>query len=109
MKAIPISEASFQASVIDLAHLQGWLVHHTRPAMNRRGQWATPIQGDPGWPDLVLVRAGHLIIRELKAEGARPSAEQWVWLEALESVGHIETGIWRPSDWPEIERTLRRD
>jgi hypothetical protein len=109
VKAIPTPEATLQAQVIVLARLQGWLVHHTRPAQNRRGQWGAPIQGDAGFPDLVLVRAGHLIIRELKAEGARPSAEQRVWLEALEGVGHIETGIWRPSDFSEIEQTLRRD
>ena len=108
MKAIPVPEATFQAQIIDLAHLQGWLAHHTRPAQNRRGQWGTPIQGDAGFPDLVLVRAGHLIIRELKREGAKASPEQRVWLEALEGVGHIETGIWRPSDWPDIERVLKR-
>ena len=105
--AVPIPEATLQTQIIDLAHLQGWLAHHTRPAQTAAG-WRTPIQGDTGFPDLVLVRAGHLIIRELKREGARPSAEQRLWLEALEGVEHIETGIWKPSDWPDIERTLRR-
>ncbi len=106
--AVPTPEATLQTQVIDLAHLQGWLAHHTRPAMNLRGEYSTPIQGDPGFPDLVLVRAGHLIIRELKAEGRRPSAEQRLWLEALEDIKYFEAGIWRPSDWPYIERILRR-
>ena len=101
-----LSEKDFQAQVIDLARLQGWLVHHSRPAQNRRGQWSTPIQGDPGFPDLVLVRGPRCIFAELKREGAKPAAEQRLWLEALN--WDNETYIWRPSDWPDIERTLRR-
>ncbi len=105
---VPTPEATLQTQVIDLGHLQGWLVHHTRPATNLRGDYSTPIQGDTGFPDLVLIRDGLLIIRELKAEGRRPSAEQRLWLEALEDIKYFEAGVWRPSDWPYIERVLRR-
>ena len=107
MKAIPTSEADFQTQIIALAHLQGGIVHHTRSAMNRRGQWSTPIQGDKGFPDLVLARGGRIIFAELKSEKGKPTPEQQAWLEALN--WGAEAYVWRPDDWPDIERTLRRD
>ena len=105
---IATPEATLQTQVIDLAHLQGWLVHHTRPAQNRRGQWGTPIQGDKGFPDLVLVRRPRVIFAEIKSQKGAPSAEQTGWLLELAGCPGVETHIWKPSDWPDIERTLRR-
>ncbi len=114
------SEADFQGWVIDTARRSGWLVHHTRPAMNRRGHYATPIQGDKGFPDLVLARQGRVIFAELKTTKARPSSEQKAWLHHLMPVlsdmyvrlkiyktvlnfrCFTEVYLWRPQDREEI-------
>ena len=101
-------ERDFQRAVIDLARLTGWRVHHTRPALTRRGRWLTPIQGDAGFPDLVLVRAGRVIFAELKRNGARPTPAQREWLEALQACAGVECYLWTPNNWQEIVCTLRR-
>lgn len=106
------TEAEFQDLVIDYARTVGWLVHHCRPARSGRGGWHTPIQGDPGFPDLVLVRAGRIVVAELKSETGRISTDQHAWLKALDpdpDVVRCESAVylWRPSDWPEIQEALR--
>lgn len=95
------TEAEFQAAVIDLARLRGWLVMHTRPARTAKG-WATPIQGDKGYPDLTLARHKRVVFLELKSQKGRVSADQKHWLEELP-----DANLFRPSDWDEIERLLR--
>jgi hypothetical protein len=101
-------ERDFQRAVIDLARLTGWRVHHTRPALTRRGRWLTPIQGDAGFPDLVLVRAGRVIFAELKRVGGKPTAEQQAWLEALQACAGVEVYLWTPDDWEAIIDALQR-
>src|SRR3990172_3025205 len=63
-------EEDFQAKVVQLFQLHGWLVHGERASINRRGQWSTPIVGNKGFPDLVLCHlAWHtLILVELKSD-----------------------------------------
>ena len=99
-------ERDFQRAVIDLARLMGWRVHHTRPALTRRGRWLTPIQGDAGFPDLVLVRAGRVIFAELKCNGVRPTPQQQAWLDALASCAGVECYLWTPADWETVVRML---
>jgi hypothetical protein len=101
-------ERDFQRAVIDLARLTGWRVHHTRPALTRRGRWLTPIQGDAGFPDLVLCRGGRVIFAELKRVGGKPTAEQQAWLEALQACAGVECYLWTPDDWDAIEAILTR-
>jgi len=101
-------EKDFQRAVIDLARLTGWRVHHTRPALTQRGRWLTPIQGDAGFPDLVLVRAGRVIFAELKRNGARPTPAQREWLEALQACAGVECYLWTPDDWDAIIDALQR-
>ena len=99
-------EKDFQRAVIDLARLTGWRVHHTRPALTQRGRWLTPIQGDAGFPDLVLCRPPRLILAELKRNGARPTPAQRGWLEALQACAGVECYLWTPADWNAVVRTL---
>jgi len=102
------SESEFQKAVIELAHANGWLAHAERPAMNKAGNWRTPIQGDKGFPDLVLTRYGDLVIAELKTQkGTLPPAQR-DWLAVLQTVPGIQVYVWRPKDWPVIEDVLRR-
>ena len=55
-----------------------------------------------------MTRGGRVLFVELKTESGRVSEEQRGWLEALASCPGLECHVWRPSDWDEIERTLRR-
>lgn len=107
----PLSEAEFSQQVIDFAHLNHWLVAHFRPAMtgrkDRNGKpiWVTPVQADgKGFPDLVLVR-DRVLFAELKVGSNRLTVEQLSW-ESLLLLAGAELHIWRPEDWPTIERVL---
>ena len=96
-----MNESAFQQQIIELAKLRGWLVHHDRPAMDRRGRWASHVQGDVGYPDLTLARRGVVIFAELKAQGKKATEAQLEWLAALPG-----SHLWWPSDFEEIVRML---
>jgi hypothetical protein len=100
---IPLAEKDFQRAVIDYAKLRNWLVFHdTDSRKNSRGL-----------PDLILCRPGRdgkhgrLAFVELKTDRGRLRPEQKEWLEALATVSCVETYVFRPSQWQEIERILR--
>ena len=99
-------EAQFKNAVIEVAQRYGWFVHHDLPAMNKRGKWATHIQGDNGFPDLVLVNPkGVLVFAELKTEIGVVRKTQSAWLDRLEQSGAI-VQVWRPNQLPVIIRSL---
>lgn len=103
------TEKDFQRTVIAFAKLHRWRVGHFRPVCARRPdgsvRWQTPVQADgAGMPDLVLVRE-RVVFAELKMPAGRLSADQEAWLTALRGAG-VEAYIWRPTDWPSIERVL---
>jgi hypothetical protein len=104
--ALAIRERDFEDRVIAEAKLRGWLCAHFRPAMNRRGRWSTPMQGHPGFPDVVMVRPPRVIFAELKAEKGRVSPDQQTWLEGLGGCAGVETYLWRPSDSDAISQVL---
>lgn len=98
-------EYAWQALVIDIAHLGGWVAAHFRPALTRSGGWATPVAADgAGFPDLVLVRE-RLITVECKTERGRLSPAQAMWQAVLLRAG-VEAYLWRPSDEAEVRRVL---
>lgn len=94
-----ITEADFQASVIRHARLRGYWVYHTYDSRH----------SEAGFPDTVIVHPEHpdwpVVMAELKKETTKPTTAQEAWLEALAG-RRIETRLWRPSSWEEIERTL---
>ena len=99
-------EAQFKNAVIEVAQRYGWFVHHDLPAMNKRGKWATHIQGDSGFPDLVLVNPkGVLVFAELKTDIGEVRKTQNAWLDRLEQSGAI-VQVWRPNQLPVIIRFL---
>lgn len=96
MVSLAISEKAFQANVERLARYLGWRAYHTHDSR----------RSSAGFPDLVLLRDTRVLVAELKSETGRVRAEQREWLEAFELAG-VEAHLWRPSDWADIERTLR--
>ena len=102
-------EKEFQRAVIEYAKMMGWRVHHTLPAITQSGRWITPVQGDMGFPDLVLCRPPRLVLAELKRAGGKVSPQQREWLSALQACAGVECYVWYPSDWDTIMHTLKRD
>lgn len=84
--ALP-TEGDCQATIIEAARALGYRAHHQRPATNRNGRWASAIQGDAGWPDLVICGHGRLWVIELKRRGNKPTGDQVSWLTALTRAG----------------------
>jgi hypothetical protein len=91
-----LTEARFMAQVVEYARLMGWRTYHTRRSEG----------SEAGFPDLVLVRRPRIVWAELKSERGKATPQQLVWLlELLEC--RQEVYLWRPEDWPRIERILR--
>lgn len=98
MKVPAITEKEFQTQVLGLARLSGWCCYHTHDS--RRSA--------PSFPDLELVPPPIVVFAELKTQAGKLRPEQRGWLSSLEACEGVEGRLWRPSDWPEIERTLAR-
>lgn len=115
MQAPPQTEREFMHAVIDLAYINGWMVHHVID----QHHYAKRI--GPGFPDLVLCRPWRdpkeasgptLIFVELKSEKGTVRVDQQEWLDKLTeatAIGTARVCVWRPSDWSEIEGTLRKE
>lgn len=121
------SEAAFQQKVVNLARYMRWRVYHA-PAGGKDGR-VDREQVGRGFPDLVLVRPPRLVFVELKAEKGALRPGQADWLADLNAVGdaikawlyephpdlppatvaampEVAAYLWRPSDWPTIEKVL---
>jgi len=90
-----MTEAEFQANVIDLARTLGWRIHHDRADMSDH------TAGDPGFPDLVLARKRKVLFFELKSDKGKVRPSQLAWSTALPFVY-----VWRPADMQEIAQVL---
>lgn len=102
-----ISEKTFTRLVIGFARGRGWRVAHFRTSQSQSGKWITAVQGDgAGFPDLIMVRGSVALAVELKVKKNEPSVAQAAWLEAFRAAG-IDSRIWKPKDWPEIQEVLR--
>jgi hypothetical protein len=100
------SEAIFQAKVIQIAKMNGWMVFHPRRSQTKDGRWLTAISGDAGFPDLVMAhRKRGVIYAELKTDRGRVEPHQRRWLEELDLAG-AEAYLWRPKDLPAIAKRL---
>jgi hypothetical protein len=99
---VRLTETQWQQRVMDAAKLHGWLVVHIRAVETAKGRWSVPYEGDTGLPDLILLRDGVTLLRELKTDTGRVSATQLPWIEH-------GAKVWRPADWPDVLRELRGD
>ena len=102
-----MTEAELKDIVISVAKRYGWLIHHDLPAQNNRGRWLTNIQGDAGFPDLLMVHpvSGKIVAVELKSERGKVSPLQKRWLMAFDA-GEVFNSVWKPSDMEYILYTL---
>ena len=92
-----MTEAEFQANVIDLAKTLGWRIHHDR------GDYRQCIAGDPGFPDLVLAKDGRVLFLELKSEKGKMTEAQGAWFGDL-PLQHAY--LVYPTDMQEIAKLL---
>ena len=119
-----ITEKAWQSQVIQLARWHKWKAVHFRPARvvceycHRQGcnrckgsgyVFRTAVEGDgKGFPDTILARPPRLIIAELKKDTAKLiDPDQIQWLAWLSQCPGVETYIWRPKDYDEVERLLK--
>jgi hypothetical protein len=108
MTQLTITERDWQAKVIDAAKLFGWRWAHFRPARTAGG-WRTAFSGHAGFPDLVLLRGGRLILAELKAGRGLPTPDQQEWLRGFAEVELVEAYCWYPDDWQSVYTTLAKE
>jgi hypothetical protein len=104
-------ETDFEIEVVDYAQDLGWNVMAVRRNVCVQRADGTTHRCTPwlydgeGWLDLTFVR-DRLFVAELKSEKGRVRPEQEAWLERLKKAG-VEAYLWRPTDWPEIEKVLK--
>ena len=111
MRTVPL-EKDFQQSIIEYAELCGWFVYHVA-RVKRQLRAATSV----GYPDLTLLRGSQMIFAELKVGNNRLTEDQRRWMDRFNYFFHdiylsskaFRGGVyvWRPEDWPEIERILK--
>ena len=104
-----MKEADLQKAVIEHAKLLGWrIAHFSTSRAIRDGAFYTAQRGNPGFPDLVLLRPPRMIFAELKTQRGRVDFDQATWLNGIELVPGCEQFVWRPADWPDaIDAVLR--
>lgn len=95
-----VAERVFQDQVERYARLMGWSVYHTRYSMGSTGV---------GFPDLICLRGGALVVAELKSLTGKTTEAQEQWLFSFRAVPGARVFVWKPDDtsWAEIERELR--
>lgn len=87
--AAAMSEADLLDSVRQLCRALRIPVYHTFDSR----------RSPEGFPDLVCIRNGEILFRELKTMKGKCTPAQLQWLDALSHVERVSVGIWRPSDW----------
>jgi hypothetical protein len=97
---LPLSEATFLATVLRLAKEHGWLAYHTYRST----------KSAEGFPDLILVRkqTGQVCYAiELKTDVGQATPAQQAWLTALGQCTGVVAEVWRPAQLSAIAARLR--
>lgn len=100
--AAGMTEDDLVHNAVALALALGGLVHHCRPARTDKG-WRTPIQGTPGFPDLVILIGGWQVAAECKSQSGRLDSAQRRWRDTYEALAAVPGSrvryfVWRPAD-----------
>jgi len=92
-----MTEEQLLQAVVDLARARRYLIYHTLDSRGSAG----------GFPDVVAAKSGRLVFLELKAAKGTVSPVQQKWIDVLNSIpGVVYAGVFRPVDWPLIDRLL---
>lgn len=91
-------EESLLSTITEALTDTGWTWQHIR-----RSDLAI-VQGTPGFPDVLAIRAGVLLAIECKTETGRPTDDQVRWLQSFGSIAgyHTHAMIVRPTDLDEL-------
>jgi hypothetical protein len=100
-----MNETEWQKQVLKTAHTLGWHSMHIGRTGKHQAVGAKGTLGT-GWPDLVLVKGGRMVIAELKTDASYLTEEQKRVISVLYGVPGIEVHIWRPADFGLIIDTL---
>ncbi len=87
-----MDEDDLLTAIVEAALLMGYQVFHVR-----RSDKALTM-GTPGFPDVVLSRAGVTLFLELKSQTGRLNPDQLAWAQAIGAAHHR---VVRPSDLDE--------
>ncbi len=95
--AVKITHAQFQYSIVDLAQRLGYeFIYHTWNSRN----------SPAGFPDLILLREGRMIVAELKIPPDTLKPEQYFWLLEFLTVTE-DVYLWESTDdFDEIAKIL---
>ena len=123
---LPVSEADFTTTVVEIFQMCGWKVCHIRQSRRevvwtdkatgeKRSKWV----GDPGtegFPDILCLKDGSQVIAELKVGKNKPTKAQREWLSAFELVSDaafkhgilpiepVRVFLWTPDDMETIKK-----
>lgn len=96
-----VSERIFQDQVLQIARMNGWLIHHAAPHKTG-GAWRSDGKGTP---DLILCHPTKgVIFAELKTERGKMTEDQKKWARAV--TPWCEWYLWRPSQLQLIAQRL---
>ena len=94
--AAAMTERQLQDGIIDAATQRGWLCYHTHQSVN----------SEAGFPDLVMVRSGRLLVWELKKQGESPTVAQQRWLDEFAGCAGLDVRVVRPADYDDALAAL---
>lgn len=97
-----MTEEELWIGVRDALELGGWHYWHAR--RSDLALW----EGYPGWPDVTAVKAGRLLVLELKTATGLVSEPQGWWIAALRSAG-VDARVVRPADYDALYAELVGD
>ncbi len=103
-------EGELQDEIVSDLQRLGYLGAFFRPArVMRSGKetYETPVGGDgAGWPDVVAVGHGRVIVLECKSSTGRLGDAQLEWLRSWQQVPGATVSVVRPDNWPELRALL---
>ena len=84
----------FKQAIIHLARLKGWeFIYHTWSSMH----------SPAGFPDLIMLKEGHMLVAELKIGRDNLKPEQYFWLLEFTTITD-DVYVWwdNEQDWNQI-------
>ena len=85
-----VTELELQALVLEHCQDPGLYAHHCRDSRH--------CDGPRGFPDLIAVGGGRLVVAELKSDDGRWNRDQLEWRARFRAAG-VDVLELRPDDW----------